>query len=105
MHIGIAWPIGHQAARLDQFTIRMHSRQAALGGEVHDARTVVQEQPVRQHEQRARLLPDDCRECVVRFLFPAAYPEGQHFHPQRLSCGPRLSLVEVTLYQARPHSE
>ena len=33
VHIGIAWPIGHQAARLDQFTVRMHSRQAVLGGE------------------------------------------------------------------------
>jgi len=61
MHIGIAWPIGHQATRLDQFTVRMHSRQTALGGEVHDARTVVQEQPIRQHEQRTRPLPDDCR--------------------------------------------
>src|SRR5436309_6074774 len=31
VHVRVAWPIGHQTACLDQFTVRMHPRQALFG--------------------------------------------------------------------------
>ena len=69
----------------------MHPRQAVLGGEIHDARAVMQEEAIRQHEEGARSLLDDRGQCVLD-LFLASHPQGQDFHSQRLGCGLRLLL-------------
>ena len=65
VHVLVARPIGHQAARLDHFAVRIHARQPLLGGEIHHALAVMQEHPVRQDEERVRLLLDDRVECGV----------------------------------------
>jgi hypothetical protein len=49
VQVGIAWPVGHQAANLNQLTISMHSRQTLLYRKVHDALAVMQEQPIGQY--------------------------------------------------------
>jgi hypothetical protein len=41
---------------------------------------MVQEQAIREHEQRGRLLPNDCRECILD-LFLGPYPESSIFIP------------------------
>src|SRR4029450_14128324 len=74
LHVGITWPIGHQTTRFDQLPAGMHPRQAVSGGKLHDQGAVVQEKPLGQHQQRARPLPDDRRECIVD-LFQSAHPQ------------------------------
>jgi hypothetical protein len=73
--------------------------QAVLGGEVHDARAVVQEQAIRQHEERTRPLPNDCHECDFD-LFPRAYPQRQHFHSQHQAAA-RVSLLDYRVMNSR----
>jgi hypothetical protein len=69
----------------------VHPWEALSGGEVHDARAMVQEQPICQHEERARPLPDDCRKCVLDLFF-SPDPQAQHFHSQHVGRGLRLLL-------------
>ena len=58
----------------------------------------MQEQTIRQHEQRAWPLPDDCRECVFD-LFPCAYPRDSIFIPNAWAAA-RISLLLDHLYRA-----
>src|SRR5436190_23197525 len=61
VHAGVAGPIGHQATCFDQLLVCMHSWQAILKGEVHDACAVVQEEAIRQDEERTWQRSANCR--------------------------------------------
>src|SRR4029078_6672916 len=90
VHILIARSVGHQASDLNGFLVGIYVRQPLLFGEIHYTLAIMQENAIRQNEERVWSLFSECSKSVVE-VFIFLYVVQLQLYPHRLCGGASLS--------------